>query len=332
MDGGAADPASARDLALAQAHAMTGLAHDAPALAVGDPAAPPRCAWCGARARPRGGRLAECEECGAATTYPPPDERELSAAYADWYRPPTGRFGGGGDMLLRRSRATLARRLDRRAPAGPVLDVGSGDGVLLDALHVRGREALGLERDSTRADVRAAEVTSFDERCGEWAAVIFWHSLEHLREPAAALDRAYSLLAPGGLLVIAVPNRGSWQARLFGPRWFALDLPRHLVHVPATALLEGLRARGLEIERVSWWRGGQVLFGWLAGLVGALPGGLDLYGAIRRPAGRQRALSPRERAAALAAGVALAPVAFVLAAAEMRAGAAGTVYVEARKR
>jgi hypothetical protein len=93
-----------------------------------------------------------------------------------------------------------------------------------------------------------------------------------------------------------------------------------------------VRARGLEVERVSWWRGGQVLFGWLAGLVGALPGGLDLYGAIRRPAGRERALSSRERVAALTAGVALVPVAVVLAAAEMRAGAAGTVYVEARKR
>jgi len=291
-----------------------------------------RCAWCGALARPTGDRLATCDECGTATTYPPPDDVELGAAYADWYRPASGRFSSGGDRVLRRSRATLARRLDRRAPPGPVLDVGCGDGVLLDALHARGRDALGLERAGVRPDVRLAEITDFDERPGEWAAVVFWHSLEHLRSPAAAVDRAWALLGRGGVLVIAVPNRASWQARVFGERWFALDLPRHLVHLAAPALIAGLRDRGFEVERVSYWRGGQVMFGWLQGLVATLPGAPDLYDAIRRPAGRQRVLSPRRRAATLAAGVALSPVALVLTAAEVRAGAAGTVYVEARKR
>ncbi|MDQ6775810.1 MAG: hypothetical protein M3071_06200, partial [Actinomycetota bacterium] len=69
----------------------------------------PRCAWCGAPACPTGARLATCSCCGAATTYPPPDEVELGAAYADWYRPSSGRFSSAGDRGLRRSRATLAR-------------------------------------------------------------------------------------------------------------------------------------------------------------------------------------------------------------------------------
>ncbi|HWC85727.1 MAG TPA: class I SAM-dependent methyltransferase [Solirubrobacteraceae bacterium] len=311
---------------------MTGLAHDALARPAAGSA--PRCLWCGAPARPLGEtRLAVCDACGAASTHPPPDDRELGDAYAGWYRPATGRFGSGGDQLLRRSRAVLARRLDRRAPPGPVLDVGCGEGALLDALHARGREALGLERGAVaaRPDVRSLEVTAFEEREGQWAAVVFWHSLEHLRDPAAAIDRACALLAPGGLLVIAVPNRESWQARWFGERWFALDLPRHLLHLPASALIAGLRHRGLELERVSQWRGGQVVFGWLQGLVGTLPRRPDLYDAIRRPEGRRRPLSPRRRAATLTAGMALAPLAFVLAAAEMGAGVAGTIYVEARK-
>jgi SAM-dependent methyltransferase len=314
---------------------MTGVAREVLARGPGERQAPPRCAWCGARARPRArARLADCDACGAATTFPAPDERELAAAYAGWYRPASGRFASGGDQLLRRSRGVLARRLDRRAPPGPVLDVGCGEGVLLDALRARGRDAVGLERGAvvTRRNVRGVEVTEFDERRGEWAAVVFWHSLEHLREPAAALERACALLVPGGVLVIAVPNRESWQARLFGERWFALDLPRHLVHLPASTLIAGLRDRGLEVERVSQWRGGQVVFGWLQGLVGTLPGRPELYDAIRQPEGRRRAMTPRRRAATLAAGSVLAPIAFAAAAAEMRAGAAGTVYVEARKR
>jgi SAM-dependent methyltransferase len=272
-----------------------------------------------------------CDACGAATTYPPPDDAELEAAYGGWYRPAAGRFAGGGDRVLRRSRATLARRLDEQAPAGPVLDVGCGEGVLLDALRARGREAVGLERAAARPDMRAVEVTAFDERAGEWAAVVFWHSLEHLRDPAAALTRACELLRPGGVLVVAVPNRESWQARIFGERWFGLDVPRHLVHLPASALIDFVRGRGLGIERVSYWRGGQVMFGWLQGLVGALPPHSNLYDAIRRPDARSRQLSPGQRLATVAAGVALSPAALALAAAEVAAGAGGTVYVEARR-
>lgn len=307
--------------------AMAAAPH-APARGV-TPAPPPRCVWCGARSRPIGSRLALCGTCGVASTYPAPDEEELRAAYSSWYRPAGGRFGGGGDRLLARSRATLARRLDRRAPPGPVLDVGCGEGVLLDALRARGREAIGLERTAARPDVRACELSSFDERPGQWAAIVFWHSLEHLRDPGAALDRAWTLLANGGMLLVAMPNWGSWQARKLGDRWFALDLPRHLVHVPASALIAGLRERGLRIDRVSHWRGGQVMFGWLQGLVGGLPGHPDLYDAIRQPEARRRPLSAGRRLTVLGAGVALAPAAFVLAAAEAAAGAGGTVYVEA---
>jgi len=295
----------------------------------------PRCVWCGGPARPAGGRLAVCAGCGAASTFPPPDDAELERAYAGAYRPASGRFAAGGDRLLRRTRATLARRLDLRAPPGPILDVGCGDGALLCALQARGRRALGLERDADLARassaVRPIELLDFHELEGQWAAVVFWHSLEHLRAPRAALRHACRLLAPGGLLVVAMPNRSSWQARCLGERWLALDLPRHLVHLPAATLRAGVEECGLRIERVSHWRGGQVVFGWLHGLVAALPGGPDLYDAIRRPEARAAPMGARRRALALSAGLALAPLAGALAAAEVAAGAGGSVYLEARR-
>lgn len=272
-----------------------------------------------------------CPVCGVATTSPWPTESELEAAYGEWYRPDAGRFAGPGDGVLRLSRGALARRLDRIAPPGPVLDVGAGDGALLDALRQRGREAVGLERVASREDVREADILDFEERWGQWAVIVFWHSLEHLRDPGAALDRAATLLAPGGALVVALPNAASWQATLFGDRWFALDIPRHLVHVPGAALVSRIRAADLEPRRVNYWRGGQVAFGWLHGLVGRLPGHPDLYDAVRRPAARQAAMSEGRRVAALGAAVALLPAALTLACVEAAAGRGGTVYVEARR-
>jgi SAM-dependent methyltransferase len=288
------------------------------------------CLWCAAQldSRVADGGLLRCQACGAAATEPWPSEEELERAYAEWYRPDSGRFSGVGEWLLAHSRGRLARRLDLIAPLGPVLDVGAGDGTLIRGLRARGRQAEGLERTASVPWVREAEVTEIE---GSWAAIVFWHSLEHLRAPGRALDHAAGLLAPGGVLAIAVPNIESLQARVFGARWFGLDLPRHLVHLPEQALVARLGQLGLRVERVSHWRGGQIVFGWLHGLVGALPGRPDLYDAIRRAPARRAPMRSAERRYTLLAGVLLLPVALAASAVEVVVGRSGTVYVEARR-
>jgi hypothetical protein len=185
-----------------------------------------------------------------------------------------------------------------------------------------------VEREATRPDVF---VTGLADIEGEWAAIVFWHSLEHLPNPAEEIERAARLLVSEGVLVIALPNAASLQARLFGDRWLALDLPRHLVHLPAGVLTERLQALQLDVERISFWRGGQVVFGWLHGMVGSLPGRPDLYDAIRRPQARSRPSSTSARILALTAAVFLAPLAATAAAAEVASRRGGTVYVEARR-
>lgn len=282
----------------------------------------PRCAWCAAPAeRPLivGERL-RCARCGVWTTHPWPTAEQLDAAYTGPYRPRTGRFSGPGDRILAFTRGRLARRIDRIAPPGPVLDVGAGDGSLLRALERSGRAARGLER----GEEQLAQLE------GRFAAVVLWHSLEHLPSPTAALGRAAELLEPGGLLVLALPNAASLQAVAFGDRWLALDIPRHLTHVPASALVARLQRAGLRVTRISHWRGGQVLFGWLHGLVGGLPGAPSLYDALRRPAARFAPMPAPARAYALAAAVLLAPVAAAAALIEVLLRRGGSVYVEAR--
>ena len=184
------------------------------------------CVWCGAPLGASAQRLAGrtlCAACGAATTDPWPDEGELTAAYGEWYRPDAGkRFAfGAGDAILGRTRGLLASRVDEIAPPGPIIDVGAGDGTLLDALERRGRDTLGLERNSAREDFRDASLSEI-EGDGTWAAVILWHSLEHLPDPGAAIHEAARLLKPGGVIAVAVPNNDSLQARAISIREAAL--------------------------------------------------------------------------------------------------------------
>src|ERR1700683_3228530 len=92
-------------------------------LAYAQTQAPPavECAWCGHQFGNEDDRLTgrvRCSVCGVATTSPWPSDEQLGAAYADWYRPTSGRFSGLGDKVLRRTRSALADRLHRLVPPG----------------------------------------------------------------------------------------------------------------------------------------------------------------------------------------------------------------------
>jgi rRNA maturation protein Nop10 len=293
---------------------------------------PNECLWCGAQLadvapgeRPH--YVMRCSHCGMGTTVPHPTPTELEGAYAVWYRPDAGRFSAGGDRILRSLRGRVARWVDGLSPPGPVLDVGCGDGAMLDALHLRGRQAAGLERKSNRPDVRSGTVADCE---GGWAAIVFWHSLEHLPAPRQAVADASRRLAPGGVLVVTVPNFASLQARAFGNRWLHLDLPRHLSHLTGAGLVTACEEEGLEPLTVSYMRGGQVAFGWLHGLVGLLPGHPNLYQSVRRSTAREKGDSGSRWATLVSAAV-LTPVALVAAGAEVALRRGGTVCVVARR-
>ncbi len=290
------------------------------------------CPWCEAPlppARREDWHVVACPTCGVGVTQPWPTDAQLGAAYTG-YRPESGRFSGPTERLLKATRSRLARRIDAIAPPGPVLDVGSGDGTLLDAIEATGREARGLERDVR--DVRMRELEVHELPADEtYAAIVMWHSLEHVREPGRVLRAAAERLCGGGVLIVAVPNWSSLQARAFGEDWLALDLPRHLTHLPRKQLVDRIKASGLQVERVSDWRGGQVAFGWLHGVVGRFPGRPNLYDALRREEARMAGQPASLRARAIAFGALSAPVAATAAAAEIALHRGGTTHVEARR-
>jgi len=91
-------------------------------------------------------------------------------------------------------------------------------------------------------DLRALGPARFD-------LVILFQVLEHLSDPFSALRDGAYLLAPSGVLVVAVPNAASWQARIFGRFWFHLDVPRHLQHFSPDALSRALQNVGLTVVR-----------------------------------------------------------------------------------
>ena len=97
-------------------------------------------------------------------------------------------------------------------------------------------------------------------------------------------------------------------------------------------MLSQIEELGFRVERVSYTRGGQVVFGWLHGLVGRFPWSsrsIRRHPPQRGPPGD--GLGSGGRLDALAAGVVALPVALVGSAIEVAARSGGTIYVEVRR-
>ena len=216
--------------------------------------------------------VSRCGGCGLGVTTPVPDPAAIQSFY-----PPT-HYGSGGPryhplieqvaIWFRRRRAAWIAGM--HAP-GSVLEVGCGHGYLLAALRDRGWTVQGIELHEASAaygrgmlglPIRVGELEALRFPAASFDVVIFWHSFEHLPDPLASMRETARILKPGGLVVVAVPNASSWQARWAGPHWFHWELPRHLYHYDV-ATLSGLLARtGLEVAATSHANWEQNPFGW----------------------------------------------------------------------
>ena len=61
------------------------------------------------------------------------------------------------------------------------------------------------------------------------------------------------ILKPGGTLLVAVPNFGSWEARWSGKHWFHLDVPRHHTHFTTQTLREALERAGMSLAGANFF-------------------------------------------------------------------------------
>jgi 2-polyprenyl-3-methyl-5-hydroxy-6-metoxy-1,4-benzoquinol methylase len=209
--------------------------------------------------------ILRCETCGLARTVPPPASERMAAYYPQAYYGAASarRFPALVERLQRSLYGARARAVERLAGgAGYVLDVGCGRGFLLEAFRRRGWSVQGTELDARSAaharevlglPVETAPAESWPWPDGTFDAISLWHVLEHLSDPAATLERVRRLLRPGGVLMVGVPNFGSTEARLAGPAWFHLDVPRHVVHLTPAWLEGALHEAGLEVRRRSFF-------------------------------------------------------------------------------
>ncbi len=146
-------------------------------------------------------------------------------------------------------------RLQPAAPEALALDIGCGQGLLLDLLREAGYHTVGIERSPAAADAQAAghQVLAVDieasvHRPERFALITLTHVLEHVRKPEAALRFVGEHLAPGGIAIVEVPNWGDLARPLWGPRYRPLELGDHLSFFERDTLTALVRRAGLHVH------------------------------------------------------------------------------------
>ena len=241
--------------------------------------------------------LVRCESCGLVATSPP----VAPAGIGRWYPPSyygegNRRFNSVLEGMIPYFRDRRAKAIERFVSKGKMLDVGCGRGILPALMRERGWEAYGLEFSETAArhareelgiPVFVGSLTDSPYEPESFDAVVLWHVLEHVPDPAEALAKAHQILRPGGLLVVAVPNFESLQAGFSGRHWFHLDVPRHYHHFGVKVLKRMLKSAGFSVADISHLSIEYNPYGWIQSILNRMGFRFNLlYDLLKNPSAR----------------------------------------------
>jgi SAM-dependent methyltransferase len=198
--------------------------------------------------------IVRCRACGHMQLERFPERAELAEAYAeaeslDYVEEEAGQ---------RATARTALAAIERHAGPGRLLDLGCWVGFLVAEAQSRGWTATGIEpsefasgfaRERLGIDVRTEDLFEADLPARAFDAVVLGDVIEHLPDPGAALDRVTELLAPGGVIWLALPNAGSRVARAMGRRWWSV-IPTHVQYFTRASIVRLLGRRGYEVLEI----------------------------------------------------------------------------------
>jgi len=171
------------------------------------------------------------------------------------------------DVLIERKAHAIAEI--RGAAPGTMLDVGCGEGFALAWFARHGWTVEGLDHSRAGLSAMNPEMLPFahfgdvfgllEERIRDarsYDLVWMTNVLEHVVDPVGMLNALGALVAPGGILVITVPNDGSrFQEMLLEsghiPERFWIAPPDHLAYFDQTSLRAVAAATGWDCREIS---------------------------------------------------------------------------------
>ena len=189
--------------------------------------------------------LCRCRDCGFIFTQDFPVEAEIGRYYEtpDYISHSDTKKGAMNSVyhrvrsyMLKRKARLVAHEAHRKT--GRLLDIGTGTGYFADTMVRRGWKVEAIEKSPQAREFAKAHFNldvKPESALKEFApdsfdVITLWHVMEHLEHLNEVWGRLRELLTEKGVLIVAVPNCSSYDAKRYGEYWAAYDVPRHLWH------------------------------------------------------------------------------------------------------
>lgn len=216
--------------------------------------------------------LVECHECRMVYISRPLSYQKQAGEY-DWSethvaeharrrsaQPVRMKLGQVLRRMKRNRQRRMLHQLFRYRRSGKLLDVGCGEGQLLEMTQ-KHFQSTGVDISPqmthlARIRVPDAEVVTgpvaevgLEESSFDIATMISY--LEHEWHPVDALAAVHRSLKPGGHLLIKVPHHGSLWRKLYGKTWSGYRFPDHCNQFTPATLQRLLRQTGFRCGEMS---------------------------------------------------------------------------------
>jgi len=140
-----------------------------------------------------------------------------------------------------------------------VLDLGASSGVFLDALKGLAGRTIAVEPANIYSDYHKSQghvYYPYPENAieaGEKADLVTsFDVIEHVNDPRAFIDSAYSLLKPGGSFILSMPNQNdlllSYNKKYFEPFFYQTAHLNYFSYKSASYLLENSEFTSFKID------------------------------------------------------------------------------------
>ena len=136
-----------------------------------------------------------------------------------------------------------------------ILDYGAGSGKFVAYLSKKNFKTSALEPYNKKINNESLSNINVFKNIAEipkyykYDGITLWHVLEHLTNPKQVLSKIHDLLEKKGVLIIAVPNINSLDAKYYKSNWAALDVPRHVWHYTSKGIVSLVESRGFKLEK-----------------------------------------------------------------------------------
>ncbi len=163
------------------------------------------------------------------------------------------------DKIYQLVKSYMLRKKERLVSSfqskGKLLDIGCGTGDFLQLCEKKGWNVVGVDPEE-KARKKAVQKLKKESLVLEninqlpnekYDAITLWHVLEHIPDTKNYITKLSKLLKEEGVLIVAVPNFKSYDAKHYHSFWAAYDVPRHLWHFSKTAIQKLFSEQNFEL-------------------------------------------------------------------------------------